>query len=591
MLITDQQEAPLLARSASVREPSKLNPSNMSPVGGLSHQGRIDPELPAEKAKTTRDPKRRTVQVEYVAPQSQTVRGETTPTASSPPVVGTTPVVAPGSSKTRARGATEGLEAVPRQDVTGSTKNAPLAQTQHQDRSYYGQASSTRTQQRPSNSQQAMPPPSRPPKDLPRSVSDSTGAFAPLPSSTTTTGRPATGGSMSSGAGRLPSRGNSYSQPLAPTVAATNAQGRLAQPKNGKQYNISAPIPQTQPYYPEQSIGRPSTQQYLPDSPAPAQREQQRGHKRSNTLGNLLGRSGSVFGRSSSQGNQEQKPQTEKRYPPTSMKAPISPDSPRQSMESRRSTSFGFGRKSSDLRKNSDLSNQEKPRRFSLLPASFSFKGLTGGSKDPKSSSTLPVSERRPSTMQQAPPSRAQSRPQATAYSQGQSRSNSYRNQQGSAVGYDGQRDEIAQQARRNGTSSHGGTQAEQLQYSDSPFINQQEPLSPLRPPQAQSYLLGESGTPTDSEVSLGFNQRRPIYPPGFNSYEDEPRPSMQQNRNAPGAAVLTKSNRRFADAYEQDPEPGHGGGGHHAGTSGAAKRVMDFFRRRGKARAGDDRV
>lgn len=586
---SDQQEAPLLARSASVREPSKLNPANMSPVGGLSHQGRIDTELPAEKTKTTRDPKRRTVQVEYVAPQSQTVRGEGTPTASSPPVVGTSPAVASGSSKTRTRGATEGLESVPRQPAAVSIKPLPPAQAQHQDQSYYGQASTTRTQQRPSNSQQAMAPPSRPPKDLPRSVSDSTGAFAPLPS--TTTGRPATGGSISSGTGRLPSRGNSYSQPLAPTVAATNAQGRLAQPKNGKQYNISAPIPQTQPYYTEQSIGSPSTQQYLPDPPTSTQRDNQRGHKRSNTLGNLLGRSGSVFGRPSSQANQEQKSPAEKRYPPTSMKAPISSDSPRQSMESRRSTSFGFGRKSSDLRKNSDLSSQEKPRRFSLLPASFSFKGLTGGGKDQRSSNTLPVSERRPSTMQQAPPSRGQSRPQTMAYSREQSRSNSYRNQQSTAMGYDGQHDDIIQQTGRNGLSSHGGPQTEQLQYSDSTFINREEPLSPLRPPQGQSYLLGESGTPTDSEVSLGFNQRRPIYPQGFNSYEDEPRPSMQQNRKTPGAAVLTKSNRKFADAYEQDSELGHGGGGHHAGTSGAAKRVMDFFRRRGKARAGDDRV
>lgn len=60
---------------------------------------------------------------------------------------------------------------------------------------------------------------------------------------------------------------------------------------------------------------------------------------------------------------------------------------------------------------------------------------------------------------------------------------------------------------------------------------------------------------------------------------------------NPRGAAVLQKNNRRFADAYEQDQEPGYGGGGRNAGSSGAAKRVMDFFRRRGKARGGEDRV
>lgn len=585
----------MLARSASVREPSKINPANVSPVGGLSHQGKIDPDLSAEKAKTTRDPKRRTVQVEYVAPQSQTTRGEVSPPAPSPATMGKSPVGSSSASKTRVKDGLEGLEGVSRKPATlGSTKplsyDPSLSQNQQQDQAYPRQPTDIQAQQWPNSNKQPMAPPSRPPKDFPRSVSDSTSAFAPM--STTMTGRPTTGNSMSSGTGRLPSRGNSYSQPLAPTVAATNAQGRLAQPKNGKQYNISAPIPQSEPYYPEQSIGRPSTQQYSPASPPPQQqRDQQRGHKRSNTLGNLLGRSGSVFGRSSSQAHQEQKPQQEKRYPPTSMKGPITSDSPRQSTESRRSSSFGFSRKTSDLRKNSDLIKQEKPRRFSLLPASFSLKGLTGNAKEQSSGSGLPTSERRPSTTQQAPPSRGQTRPQTTNYSRGQSRSNSYRNEGGITTGYDGQREYNGQQARRQNLSSRGGPPMQQSQYADSQPADQQEPLSPLRPPQGQSYLLGESGTPSETELSMGAGQRRPVYPPGFNSYDEESRPSMQQNRNPRGPSVLQKNNRKFVDAYEHDQEPGYGGGGRNAGSSGAAKKVMDFFRRRGKARAGDDRV
>ena len=269
-------------------------------------------------------------------------------------------------------------------------------------------------------------------------------------------------------------------------------------------------------------------------------------------------------------------------------------DSPRQSTDSRR-PSFSFGRKNSDYKKNNDFPKQEKPRRFSLLPASFSFKNLTGGAKDQSLTSPIPISDRRPSTTQQTPQSWGQTRPQTMAYSRGQSRSNSYRNDEIAVAGYDGQtdlqRDSAAQQARRNNGSSRAGTQLQQRQYNDLPYSNQQEPLSPLRPPQGQSYLLGGSGTPTESEISLGAGQRRPVYPPGFDSNDNDSRPSMQQTRGTRGPSVLTKNNRRFADAYEQDQEPGYGSGGNHAGSSGAAKRVMDFFRRRGKARAGDDRV
>ena len=596
-VIVDQQDPPLLARSASVREPSKVNPANISSVGGLSHQGKIDPEVPTEKTKAARDPKRRTVQVEYVAPQSQTTRGEVSPPTVSPAAVAVAPVSGAGFSKPRARGTIESPSTSTWQPGAVATSSKLLPQESsttenvRQERAQYSQQDVVK--QRPGPSQQPMAPPTRPPKDLPRSVSDSTSAFAPF--SASTTGRPATSGSMASGAGRLPSRGNSYSQPLAPTVAVTNAQARLSQPsKNGKQYNISNPIPHPEPYYSEQSIGRPTTQQYAPAATPPQQRDQARSHKRSNTLGNLLGRSGSVFGgrsQSQSQQSQEQKPLQDQRYPPTSMKNPIASDSPRQSTDSRR-PSFSFGRKNSDYRNNSDVPKQEKPRRFSLLPASFSLKNLTPGSKDQSSTGFIPVSERRPSTMQKVPQSRGQSRPQTTADSQG--RSNSYRDDDFQSTGHDGQtdrqRDGGVQQTRRNNGSSRTGPRSEQRPYADPPYSSQQEPMSPLRPPQGQSYLLGGSGTPTDSEISLAAGQHRPIYPPGFDSYENDSRPSVQKPRGTRGPAVLTK-NRKFTDAYEQDQEPGQGAGGSHAGSSGAARRVMDFFRRRGKARAGEDRV
>lgn len=596
-LKTDQHDTPLLARSASVREPSKPHPPNMSPVGGLIHQGKLDPEQSTEKSKQSRDPKRRTVQVEYVAPQSQTTRGDTTPSVQSPVTVESSSAIGTNFSKTRARAGTEALESQQARATSAGTKPLPkepaIIQTAGTNRYQY-QPGPSRAPPGSSSSQQAMAPPPRPPKEIPRSASDSVGAFGPP--NTSITARPNTSGSMAStGPGRLPSRGNSYSQPLAPTVAATNAQGRLAQPKNGKQY-ISAPIPQSESYFIEQSIGRPSTQRANHAPSISSQRDQARGHKRSNTFGNVIAKSGSLFGRSQAQPLPDpRKLPLEKRYPPTSMKAPIASDSPpRPSIESRRSTSFGFGRKNSNLQKNNDAPKQEKPRRFSLLPASFSFKSLTGASKDVPGDSIFPASERRMSTIttQPTPPSRGQSRPQTMATTRDQVRSNSYQREEAVSAGYDGQRernrDIPAQQARRNVVPHHAAPQAQQPQSGGSQYLPQQGSSGPSRRPMGQSYLLEQSGTPTDSEVSLTAGQHRPIYPPGFDSYDDEPRASTQQSRSA---RVLQKNNRRFADAYEHEQEPGYGTGGHHAGSSGAAKRVMDFFRRRGKARAGDDRV
>lgn len=559
----------------------------MSPVGALSHQGKIEPEQAIEKTKAPRDPKRRTVQVEYVAPQSQTVRGEGLPPISSPATDASSQAPSTGQQKTRARAGNEGPEPVLRQ-YNATTKSPPqdppVAPGPRSSQAY--QQVANRTQYRPSSSQRDMPPPSRPPKDLPRSVSDSTSVFGPLPTSTST--RPTTGGSMASTAGRLPSRGNSYSQPLAPTVAPTNAEGRLAQPKGGKQYNISAPIPQSGSYGQSESIGLPSTQQYDPPTLGD-HRDQSRGHKRSNTLGNFFRTASISGGRSQPQSPGELS--REKRYPPTSMKAPMASDSPRQSTDSRR-PSFSFGRKSSDLRKISDLPKQEKPRRFSLLPASFSLKSLTStGSGKDASNEMRPASERRQSSnVQSGLSNRAQSRPQTMAYSRGQSGADSHGQEETFPTGYDGSRDRArdspAQQTRRKDVPSRGGQQTEYVNLqTETP--QDAYPTSKLLQP-GQSYL----DTPTESQISINNRRERPVYPQGFNEYEDEPAgTSIQPNRSGRGPNVLQKNNRRFADAYEQDADPSYGVGGHHAGTSGAARRVMDFFRRRGKARAGEERA
>lgn len=365
----------------------------------------------------------------------------------------------------------------------------------------------------------------------------------------------------STSAGRLPSRGNSYSQPLAPVVATNNAHGALAQPKSGRHYNISAPIPQQEPYYSDGSIGVPSAQRGNSRySQAPPPREEPKSHKRSSTLSSVFGKSASLFG-GKSQPPDQGRQQPEKRYPPTSMKAPIASDSPRQSTDSRR-PSFSFGRK------NSDTTKADKPRRFSLLPASFSLKGLSAGSKDSGYESARPTSQRKQSVGQD---------PRNVVYGQQRSRTNS----EASAPVYDGTRDRnrnvTAPPARRMDVPARGAHIPEPTNRWASQQANAQNGPLPL----GQSYYLNESAVHTESEVSINQAYDRPHYPQGFNSYEVEPRPLMQQARNSRG--VLQKPNRKFGDAYDQET-------GHHSGSSGAAKRVMDFFRRRGKSRAGDDR-
>ena len=556
----DRQEQPSLARSASVREPTKTRQANLSPVGGLVHQqGNVAPEQ--EEKKTSRDNKRRTVQVEYVAPQSQTARGEGPSTATSP---STTSPVVPSQGRTKARepGPIEVAQ------IPDRTKPLPLDPSV-QDRQAYADPSRNA---RPGSSSRGMQPPTRPARDVPRSVSDSTGAFGmgqtpPLP-------RPGTGGSMTATRSdvRLPSRG-SYSQPLAPKVDTENVQGRVTQPKNGKQYVVATPPLHGQTVA-QDYVNRPSTQQYSQKPEQILGAEQPvRGHKRSNTVGGIgeriWGRSSSLFG-GGKPPQAAKAPKQAKRYPPTSMKEPIGSDSPRLSTDSKRSTSFGFGRKRSDLESGPGGSGQERPRRFSLLPASFSFKSLAGKDQAEPETSQFP----------QPPSSRGYQRPQ-------QSAGNASRGNPG--YGSEGAFD----------VQNRAPPQRDLQQQFDNYNATQQYP------PADRSYLVSETPpvenwdrTQQKSYPQQPQQQQRPLYPAGFNSYDSNPSQQQQQQQQfqqqpqsyEPNKAnVLQKNNRKFRDAYEGDHDPAYGGnhghGGGHSGSSGAARKVMDFFRRRGRAR------
>ncbi|KAJ5359347.1 uncharacterized protein N7496_011760 [Penicillium cataractarum] len=513
-------EAPALARSASVREPPKTSHGAVPAVGGLNHHaGDISQGSPSDKSKTSRDAKRRTVQVEYVAPQSQTTRGEYQETS---------------ESRDRATiKQEEPAPAPPAKDTT--TRTAPKP---------------------PVNYDKPLP------GHFPRSTSDNA-AFVGT-HTTATAGlsgtRPTTGGSMASfHTGRLPSRG-SYGQPVAPTVTATNTEGRLAQPKSG-QFSLAQNPAQAS----TASIGRPSTQQ-LPAAfnPTPRQ-EPPKGHKRSNTVSSigekLFGRSGSILGGRNSQSNAASRGDRQnKRYPPTSMKEPLPREDSRVSMDSRRSMQYSHSRKASQA-------GEGRARRFSLLPSSFSFRNFSSG----RDQTTEEMSQT-PRTMEPIGPQRpatgpAQSRPRATSY---------------------GTQEAMGMVTEGPAEETFENKDSEPLSYEAQ--IDQQFAELGNRFDQTQDSfgaISSEQVYPNNEDGYSGHNytySSKPNYYDDYNgTYDSMPRQSMQTGRRGPN--VLQKSNRKFADAYEYERD-----GSHHSGSSGAARKVMDFFRRRAKSRAGDDR-
>ena len=535
----DHFEVPQLARSASVREPSK--PSQISVPGGL-----INKSVPIDQVetKTPRDAKRRTVQVEYVAPQSQTARQQ--PLSTSLPTSAVLSSPSQGKSHTRADSNVRPVVA----DL--ASEQAPTV--------------AQRSQQRPVT-QSSMGPPTRPGREPPRAVSESTGFSVAPPASNA---RPTTSGS------RLPSRGNSYGQPAAATVAPTNVEGRFSQPKSSG-YIISGPVSHEGSKR-NSYTGRPNSQ-HLPAEFAPPQQPSERpprGHKRSNTVESittkLFGRSGSRRQSATAQeiGNARHE-KNSRMYPPVSMKNAMphtGEDMPRPSTESSR-RSFGYNRKTSET------AGPRSSRRFSFLPMSFSrmsFSGASGaeaaegrrGSVQANNSRSRPASKQSP-TM---------------AFGQGRSRSPSQSTTSSNIpVVYDsaidGRRKMPHQPAR--GATAPDLTKLQDTGYlQQQPHSSRQQQQQHFTPPQSSAGRPRQDNyrTPSQSQESQTTDSiaqtPRQQYPTGFN--ETEPVAKSQQRQ----PAVLQK-NRKFGDAYE-----GHGNGG----SSGGARRVMDWFRKRGKDRS-----
>lgn len=608
--------APLLARSASVREPAKTQ-KPVPVVGELGRKhGNVDDadEIP----KATKDAKRRTLQVEYVAPRQQTTRGEDTHQK-------------PQTSSGRNRPGSQGRIDFDAADKPLPTAPAPVAKPK-----------GSRSQREAGG--QSMPPPTRPNRDVPRAVSDN--AFmAPLLSNSIA--RPNTGGSMAS-QGSM--GGRHYSQTAAPTVATTTAHGRMSQPmpssgqSNGKRYDgrNASGVAQDD----SEDYGRPSVSQGVPpkfarisgmdgpQSPPTSQPISQsssqqgqlqqaaperpgRTHKRSSTISSMteriFGRKGSIFGGNAGQATQEK---SSKKYPPVSYTGSLAQEGgqqqgsvrPRPSVDSRRSMSFGFGKKRSGSVTGStggdsaQGSGREKPtRRFSLLPGGFSFRAIglgKGDSYDTQtatpsedgqyydsapapvagSRSTPPIAEktRRPQTTGtwEAPPAR---------YSPLQDQRQVAQKEQRGHQLYDGANDYEQRSVYRPQTQGTGANQSDNDSYGNLARVGTQQQMS-----QGQSHRRQQQGHGYDFDDVRGQQSGR------SNAAYDVGIKPNQGGQNG-GRGVLQKNNRRFVDAYGE--EEGHGGYGGQgfaqqqsqtSGSSGAARKVMDFFRRRGRDRGGE---
>ncbi len=354
----DETEAPSVVRSSSVRESSKRTPVSPTIGGLVTKQGTIDPDAEAV-AKQQRENKRRTVQVEYVAPNTTTQRGE--------PSAGHT------GGKTRARSGSQGPVEVA-EDSSSSPKNKPLPEDPPVSREGHGQPITSR---KPPSAHRNQPMQNRPSRGEARAISDT--AFMSV---TGSAARPATGGSMQSTGSRVMGAGAraSYGQPVPPELADTNAHGRIQQPVKGGAKNYSN-VPQGQqgPEYGRPSISVPPKFARVAGFAGEGQGGEAKGHKRSSTVGEIsgkiFGRTGSLFGgRNRKRSEQQPSAEKNKKYPPVSMNNTMpGSDEPRPSMDSkrsRRSFSMGLGKKRSGSITGSQSSQEKQNRRFSFIPGS-----------------------------------------------------------------------------------------------------------------------------------------------------------------------------------------------------------------------------
>lgn len=550
-------ETPMVARSSSVRESSKKAAAAPALGGLASKQGTIDSDADAAAfIRQQKDAKRRTVQVEYVAPTTQTQRGEVSGSQ-------------PAGGKTRARSGSQGPVEVAVDSGPVSPQDKPLPRDPPVSKTAY---TKNVVSKRPPSAHHNNGASSRTNRDGTRVPSES--AYLATVSGNSGA-RPATGGSMKSTGSRFGAGGRaSYGQPLPPEIADTNVHGRIQQPPKGASgsYNISNPIPQdrTESDYGRPSISVPSKFERVAGEGGAGEAK---GHKRSNTIGELggkiFGRSGSIFGKNRKRSEQQQTGEKTKRYPPVSMNHSFAAaDESRQSMDSkqsRRSFSVGLGKKRSGSISGSQASQEKQhTRRFSLIPAGFSLKAIGIG----KDYGSPPPTE---DSRQDLP---VQEMAQVDQYGQ-------YVNQNIGAGQVDANTlDGMYAQLQDPVPAEYQPAPQQRFAPQDQQFVG--------RPSGRNSYVPSGAVPNTGSESSVD-NMRRPPgsapHPQQYTQHETQDgRRIVSTSRSNRG--VLQK-NRRFVDAWDTDESArAHD----HSGSSGPARKVMDFFRRRGKARGGEDR-
>lgn len=530
----EYSEASMVTRSNSVREGQKQKTHSPIAVGGLNKaHGTIDTDAEPPQ-RTPKETKRRTVQVEYVAPTTQTQRG-----------------AEPTTTNSRTRSVSRGRNEQQQQQRAPQDKPLPRDPPQSKEAAVAAQAARPSSSRRPASAHKNAGP--NGPRDY-RTAPDNT-----LVPPTATGARPQTGGSISSAASMgLQSKGY-YGLPAPPAVADTNAEGRIQQPQNvDEQHFDGRPSTSVPAKFAQMSGMNENTQTTGPPV---------KGHKRSSTIGEigskLLGRSGSVFGRHRKRPEQSQ-PKESRKYPPVSMtnSMPTGDEpGPRPSMESkfsRRSFSLGLGKKRSGSVSGSQESGDKAGRRFSLIPPSFSMK--SGMGKDGAGGTPPPENDSRPSLPIQD--GRVDSPRGITSH--GDAR--------GSSPIFDP-------------VYNNRPPQTSQNPYRHQRFASAQ--LDNRKPNAIPPYL--QTGSHFNAASDSSVDMRRPPTEPQMTGYqqpysESEGQLGQRAANSRGNRVVLQKNAKRFTDAYDQEEYRGH------EGSSGAAKRVMDFFRRRGKARGGDER-
>lgn len=290
------------------------------------------------------------------------------------------------------------------------------------------------------------------------------------------------------------------------------------------------------------------------------------------------------------------------------------------SKRSRKTFSMGLGKKTSGSITGSQTSREKQTRRFSFIPTSFSLKAIGIGKDEPQA----PQPQQAQLDSQQDLP--IQEPPLVDEY--GRYIDQNVGREDVDASILDGMYAQL--QDTRPSTDPYG-RHNQQQQYSSSSGVGYGRPTAALEnytPQQQQQQRQQQSQSATlnaGSDASIdnynynhqnqNQNQNQMRRPPGSApQLQHIPTPQLlpqdgghAQRRVASGGvasgggglgsgvgggggkqqggrAVLQK-NKRFVDAWDTDS---YSRAHDHSGSSGPARKVMDFFRWRGKARGGE---